>query len=62
MHMKKIPFKKFAGLSRRYQLSLLIGAVLVIVCGAVLGRDKQLPVDIDISPPGPGLYGYVRRG
>jgi RND family efflux transporter MFP subunit len=45
MHMKKIPFKKFTGLSRRYQLSLLIGAVIVIAGGALLGRDNQLPVD-----------------
>jgi RND family efflux transporter MFP subunit len=48
--MKKIHFKKFAGLSRRYQLSLLIGALLigalvVIAGGALLGRDNQLPVD-----------------
>jgi RND family efflux transporter MFP subunit len=43
--MKKIHFKKFAGLSRRYQLSLLIGAVIVIAGGALLGRDNQLPVD-----------------
>jgi len=48
MHMKKIPFKKFAGLSRRPQLALLIGAMFVIVCGVVfvvLERDKQQPVD-----------------
>jgi RND family efflux transporter MFP subunit len=45
MHMKKIPFKKFAGLSRRYQLALLIGAVFVIAGSALLGRGKQLPVD-----------------
>jgi RND family efflux transporter MFP subunit len=45
--MKKIhfSFNKFAGLSRRYQLSLLIGAVFVIAGGALLGRGKQLPVD-----------------
>lgn len=43
--MKKIPFKKFAGLSRRYQLALLIGAVIVIAGGALLGKDNQLPVD-----------------
>ena len=48
--MKKIHFKKFTGLSRRYQLSLLIGALLigalvVIAGGALLGRDNQLPVD-----------------
>jgi RND family efflux transporter MFP subunit len=45
MHMKKIPFKKVAGLSRRYQLSLLIGALVVIAGGALLGRDKQQSVD-----------------
>jgi RND family efflux transporter MFP subunit len=45
MNMKKIPFKKFTGLSRRYQLSLLIGALVVIAGGALLGRDNQLPVD-----------------
>ena len=48
--MKKIHFKKFAGLSRRYQLSLLIGALLigalvVIAGGALLRRDKQLSAD-----------------
>ncbi len=48
--MKKIHFKKFTNLSRRYQLSLLIGALLigalaVIAGGALLGRDNQLPVD-----------------
>ena len=45
MYMKKILFKKFAGLSRRYRISLLIGAVVVIVCGVVFGRDKKLPVE-----------------
>lgn len=45
MHMKKIPFKKFAGLSRRYQLALLIGALIVIAGGVVLERDKKPPVD-----------------
>jgi RND family efflux transporter MFP subunit len=43
--MKKIHFKKFAGLSRRCQLSLLIGAVIVIAGGALLARDKQLPAN-----------------
>jgi len=50
--MKKIhfSFKKFTGLSRRYRLSLLIGALLigalvVIAGGALLGRDHQLPAD-----------------
>lgn len=45
--MKKIhfSFKQFTGLSRRYQLSLLLGAVLVIAGGALLARDNQLPVD-----------------
>jgi RND family efflux transporter MFP subunit len=44
IHMKKIPFKKFTGFSRRYELSLLIGALIVVVCGVVLGRDKKLPI------------------
>lgn len=48
--MKKILFNKFAGLSRRYRISLLIGALIVIACGVVFGRDKkQLPVDA--TPP-----------
>jgi RND family efflux transporter MFP subunit len=45
MHMKKIHFKKFTGLSSRYQLSLLIGALVVIAGVALLGRDNQLSVD-----------------
>ena len=39
--------KTFAGLSRRYRISLLIGALVLIVCGAVFifGRDRKLPVE-----------------
>jgi len=45
MYMKKILCKKFAGLLRKYRISLLIGALVVIVCGVVSGRDKKLPVE-----------------
>jgi len=45
MYMKKILCEKFAGLLRKYRISLLIGALVVLVCGAVLGRDKKLPVE-----------------
>ena len=38
-------FNKFAGLSHRYRISLLIGALVLIVCGAVFGRDRKLPVE-----------------
>jgi RND family efflux transporter MFP subunit len=47
--MTKIVLKKFAGLSRRYQLSLLIGALVVIVCGVLWGRAKRQPVE-SVSP------------
>ena len=43
--MKKVNFKNFAGLSRRYRISLLIGALVVIACGAVFGRDEKPPVE-----------------
>jgi RND family efflux transporter MFP subunit len=47
MYMKKLKFNKFAGLSHRYRISLLIGALVLIVCGAVFifGRDRKLPVE-----------------
>jgi hypothetical protein len=45
MYMKTIKFYKFAGLSHRYRISLLIGATVLIVCGAVFGRDGKLPVE-----------------
>ncbi|AFM27987.1 RND family efflux transporter, MFP subunit [Desulfomonile tiedjei DSM 6799] len=47
MYMTKILLKKFAGLSHRYRILLLIGALGFIVCGAVLGngREKQMPVE-----------------
>lgn len=47
--MKKILFKKFAGVLRRYRISLLIGALVALVCGAVFGRAKQPPVE-SVSP------------
>jgi len=43
--MDKIRFNRFAGLPRRYRMALLIGALLVIACSAVLGRDKKAPVE-----------------
>jgi RND family efflux transporter MFP subunit len=45
MYMIKILCKKFAGLLRKYRISLLIGALVVIVCGVVSGIDKKLPVE-----------------
>ena len=62
MYMKKILVKKFAGLSRRYRIALLIGALVVVVCGVVFGRDTTTACRFGISPLGSGLYGYFRRG
>ncbi|WP_298434782.1 efflux RND transporter periplasmic adaptor subunit [Geobacter sp.] len=47
--MKNINFKKIADLSRRYRIVLIMGALVVIVCAVVLGKDKKLPVDA--APP-----------
>lgn len=49
LHMKEIGSKRFAGLSRGYRITLVIGALVVIACGAVLGRDKKMPVQT--TPP-----------
>jgi len=43
--MKKFNFKKFAGLSPRYRLALLIGAVVAIACGAFWGREGKPSVE-----------------
>lgn len=43
--MINIDFKKFAGLSHRFRISLFIGALVVIVCSVVLGRAKKLPAE-----------------
>ncbi len=43
--MKKIDLKTFVGLSRRYRIALIMGAVVVIVCSVVLGRAKKLPAE-----------------
>ncbi len=56
--MKKYCFKNFTGLSPRYRIGLLIGAVVVgaviaIACGAVLGRDQNSPVE---PPPTPECF------
>ncbi len=45
MSKKILLSKKFAGLLRRYRIALLIGAVVVVICGVVFGRDTQPPVD-----------------
>ena len=42
--MKKIDFKKFACLSLKYRRALIAGALVVIVCGVVFGKDRKLPV------------------
>lgn len=42
--MKKL-YKKLSFFSHRYRISLLIGALVVIICSAVFGRDKKLPAD-----------------
>lgn len=49
LHMKEIGSKRFDGLSRGYRITLVIGALVVIACGAVLGRDKKMPVQT--TPP-----------
>jgi len=43
--MEKMRFQRLARLSRRHRISLLIGALLVIACSAVLGRDKKTHVE-----------------
>lgn len=43
--MKKMKFNKFSGLSPGYRVSLLIGALVLIFCGAVLGRDGKPPIE-----------------
>jgi RND family efflux transporter MFP subunit len=53
--MKKYNFQKFAGLSPRYRIGILIGAAVVgagvaIACGAVLGKDQNTPVE-SAAPP-----------
>jgi len=51
--MKTAAIKKFGGLSPRYRialLTLLVGALVVIACGAVLGRAEKSPVE-SVSPP-----------
>ena len=39
--MKTTALKKFGRVSRRYRIALLMGAVVVIVCGALYGRDTK---------------------
>ncbi len=48
--MTKIDLKKFAGLSRRYRIALIMGAVVAIVFGVVFGKDKK-PLPADTTTP-----------
>lgn len=48
--MKTKAFEKFGGLSHRYRIALLIGALVVIAFGVVFGRDKK-PLPVDATPP-----------
>jgi len=43
--MKEMKFNKLAGLSHRYRISLLMGAMVLIVCGAFWGRNGKPPVE-----------------
>lgn len=43
--MKNINLKKIADLSHRHRITLIMGAVVVIVCGVVFGKDQKQPVD-----------------
>jgi len=51
MYMTRKTFKKFAGLSLRYRILLLIGALGVIVCGAVLGMEEKEQMPVDSASP-----------
>jgi RND family efflux transporter MFP subunit len=48
--MKTKAFKKFGGLSHRYRIALIMGAVVVIAFGVVFGRDKK-PLPVDTTSP-----------
>ncbi len=48
--MTKIDLKKFAGLSRRFRMALIMGAVVVIAIGVVFGKDKK-PLPADATTP-----------
>lgn len=41
----KIKLTRFAGLWRRYCIWLSVGALVVVACGAVLGRDNKTPAE-----------------
>jgi RND family efflux transporter MFP subunit len=49
--MKTKAFKKFGGLSPRYRIALLIGVLVVTICGAVfgIGRESKMVVE-SVSP------------
>lgn len=51
--MKILRLKTLAGVSRRYRIALLtavMGALVVIACGAVSGKDKNPPADQAAAP------------
>jgi RND family efflux transporter MFP subunit len=48
--MTKIDLKKFAGLSRKYRIAILMGALAVIAFGVVFGKDKK-PLPVDATSP-----------
>lgn len=48
--MKTKALKKFGGLSHRYRIALLVGAVVVIAFGVVSGRDRK-PLPVDATAP-----------
>ena len=64
--MKNYNFKKFARLSPRYRIVLLVGATVVgavvaIACGAVLGRDQNTPVE-SADPPFVRAFTVISAG
>ncbi|NVN89581.1 MAG: efflux RND transporter periplasmic adaptor subunit [Desulfuromonadales bacterium] len=48
--MKTKAFKNLGSLAYRYRIALLMGALIVIACGVVFGRDKK-PLPVDTTNP-----------
>ncbi len=49
--MKTTGIKKFAGLSPRYRIALLMGALVVTVCGAVFGFERENKMVVALASP-----------
>jgi RND family efflux transporter MFP subunit len=49
--MKTTFIKKFAGLLLRYRIALLIGALIVTVCGAVLAIERENTMSVESASP-----------